>query len=225
MVDFAKLNTPEGKEEVKQRIEERRRQAQIKEELERKSVCFTGHRPNKLGDCYSLTGDQSKYIKNKLKPILIDLIENEGIERFISGGAIGFDQIAFWTVNGLKKTYYPDIKNIVAVPFRNQAIKWSDRETQQWYKRMLETADEVIYVDELHEYRVDGVIAGDYHVAKMQKRDEYMVDNSRIVVAAHDGSKGGTGNCVRYARKAGKTIYTLKPQYDYMLDVLYGMFG
>ncbi|KAA9007284.1 DUF1273 family protein [Paenibacillus spiritus] len=225
MVDFAKLNTPEGKEEMKQRIEERRRQAKIKEELERKSVCFTGHRPNKLGDCYSLTGDQSKYIKNKLEPILIDLIENEGIERFISGGAIGFDQIAFWTVNGFKKVYYPNIRNIVAVPFKNQASKWNERETQTWYKKMLDMADEVVYVDELPAYKVDGVSIGEYHVSKMQKRNEYMVDHSRIVIAAWDGAKGGTANCVRYARKDGKTLYTLKPQYDYELDVLYGMFG
>lgn len=225
MVDFAKLNTPKGKAEMKQRIEERRKQAQIKEELERKTLCFTGHRPNKLGNCYSLASNQSKYIKDKLEPVLIDLIEDENIERFISGGAIGFDQIAFWTVNGLKKAYYPNIKNIVAVPFKNQAIKWNDRETQQWYKRMLEVADEVIYVDELPDYRVDGVSVGEYHVAKMQKRNEYMVDHSRIVVAAWDGTKGGTGNCVRYTRKEGKTLYTLKPQYGYELDVLYGMFG
>lgn len=225
MVDFARLNTPEGKAEMNRRIEERRKQAQIKEELERKTICFTGHRPNKLGSCYSLTDNQSKYIHSKLEPVLIDLIEDENIERFISGGAIGFDQIAFWTVNGLKKSYYSNIKNIVAVPFKNQAIKWNDRETQQWYKRMLEVADEVIYVDELPDYRVDGVSVGEYHVAKMQKRNEYMVDHSRIVVAAWDGTKGGTGNCVRYARKTGKTLYTLKPQYDYELDVLYGMFG
>ncbi|MWV44869.1 DUF1273 family protein [Paenibacillus sp. HJL G12] len=225
MVDFAKLNTPEGREDLKRRIEERHKQEQLKEKLERKTVCFTGHRPNKLGNCYSLSDVQSKYIHSKLEPVLIDLIEDEGIERFISGGAIGFDQIAFWTVRRLKKTYYPNIKNIVAVPFKNQASKWNDRETQIWYKKMLDMADEVVYVDELADYKVDGVIVGEYHVAKMQKRNEYMVDQSLTIVAAWDGTKGGTGNCVRYARQSGKRLYTLKPQYDYELDVLFGVLG
>ncbi|SDM15406.1 Uncharacterized SPBc2 prophage-derived protein YoqJ [Paenibacillus sp. OK060] len=218
MVDFAYLNSPEGKEEMSRRREERRTQ----EELERKNVSFTGHRPNKLGNCYSLTDSQSKYISSKLKPVLEELIKNDGIERFVSGGAIGFDQIAFWTVQGLKNTAHSNIKNIVAVPFKNQAIKWNDRETQHWYNKMIDVADEVIYVDELPEYKVDGVPNGDYHVAKMQKRNECMVDQSRIVVSTGDGTKGGTGKCCRYVRKVGKTLYNLKPQYDFELDITYG---
>ncbi|WP_336761389.1 SLOG family protein [Paenibacillus sp. USHLN196] len=221
MVDFAYLNSPEGKEEMNRRREERREQ----EEIEFKTVSFTGHRPNKLGNCYSLTDSQSKYIKSKLEPVLIQLIENEGIENFVSGGAIGFDQIAFWTVQGLKKTDYPNICNIVAVPFKNQAIKWTDRETQHWYKKMIEVADGIVYVDELPEYKVEGVPIGDYHVAKMQKRNEYMVDKSRIIISTWDGTKGGTGNCCRYVRKVGKTLYNLKPQYDFDLDVTYGFNG
>ncbi|KAF6565348.1 DUF1273 family protein [Paenibacillus sp. EKM202P] len=221
MVDFAWLNSPEGREEIDRRREEHR----VQEKLESRTLSFTGHRPNKLGNCYSLTDKQSIYIKNKIEPVLIDLIKNEGLERFISGGAIGFDQIAFWTVQGLKKRYYPSIVNIVAVPFKNQPIKWLDKETQLWYKKMLDIADEVVYVDELPLYRVEEVPIGEYHVAKMQKRNEYMVDKSRIVVAAWDRTKGGTGNCCRYARKVGKTLYTLRPQNDFELDILYGFNG
>ncbi|KAF6620538.1 DUF1273 family protein [Paenibacillus sp. EKM102P] len=221
MVDFAWLNSPEGREEINKRREERR----VQEKLESRTLSFTGHRPNKLGNCYSLMDKQSKYIKSKIETVLIDLIKNEGVERFITGGAIGFDQIAFWTVQGLKNTDYSEIKNIVAIPFKNQASKWTDRVTQHWYTKMLDTADEVVYVDEMPLYRVEGVPIGEYHVAKMQKRNEYMVDKSRIVVAAWDGTKGGTGNCCRYARKVGKTLYTLRPQNDFELDILYGFNG
>lgn len=221
MIDFNYLRSPEYKEYCKEQKEKR----QIEEAIERKTICFTGHRPNKLNNCYNLTDEQSKYISRKLEPVLIDLIEDEGIERFISGGAIGFDQIAFWTVQGLKKKRYPSIVNIVAVPFKNQPIKWLDKEIQHWYKKMLDTADEAVYVDELPLYRVEGVPIGEYHVAKMQKRNEYMVDKSRIVLAAWDGSKGGTGNCCRYTRKVGKTLYTLNPQYDFEMDVISGFNG
>lgn len=73
MVDFAWLNSPEGREEINRRREERR----VQEKLESKTLSFTGHRPNKLGNCYSLTDKQSIYIKNKIEPVLIDLIKNE----------------------------------------------------------------------------------------------------------------------------------------------------
>ncbi|MET3209703.1 UNVERIFIED_CONTAM: putative phage-like protein YoqJ [Paenibacillus sp. PvR008] len=63
----------------------------------------------------------------------------------------------------------PHIINIVAAPFKNQPIKWTDRETHLWYKKMLDTADEVVYLDELPLYGVEGVPIGEYHVAKCKK--------------------------------------------------------
>lgn len=46
----------------------------------------------------------------------------------------------------------------------------------------------------------------------MQKRNEYMTDNSDIVIAVWDGSKGGTANCVRYAKKLNKEIIVINPK-------------
>jgi len=46
----------------------------------------------------------------------------------------------------------------------------------------------------------------------MQKRNEYMVDNADIVIAVWDGTKGGTCNCVRYAKKLGKDIVIINPK-------------
>ena len=45
----------------------------------------------------------------------------------------------------------------------------------------------------------------------MQKRNEYMVNNSDYVIAVWDGKPSGTGNTVRYAESKGKTIITIKP--------------
>ncbi|MBP1999701.1 hypothetical protein J2Z69_000720 [Paenibacillus shirakamiensis] len=50
-----------------------------------------------------------------------------------------------------------------------------------------------------------------------------MVDQSRILVAAWNGTKDGTGNCVRYVRQSGKTLFTLKPHYDFELEVWFGI--
>ncbi|GAV11396.1 SLOG family protein [Paenibacillus sp. NAIST15-1] len=192
-------------------------------QLERVTCGFTGHRPSKLGGCYSLKHPESLRIVETLKPILEQLINEEGIRQFISGGAIGFDQIAFWTVQSLKKQY-PELVNIVAVPFKNQPCKWTDKETLHWYNKMLQVADEVIYVDTLDKYSVDGTKVEEYHVAKMQKRNEFMVDKSRVMIACYDGSRGGTGNCVAYLTKKGKTLYQINPNYNYKLEVRYGIF-
>lgn len=196
---------------------------EFEEKRERQTCGFTGHRPDKLGGCYSLKHPEAIKIMEKLTPILEQLINEEGINRFVSGGAIGFDQIAFWTVQKLKNTY-SDLKNVVAVPFKNQACKWSDKETLHWYDKMLQVSDEVIYVDELPKYEVVGVPIGEYHVTKMQKRNEFMVDQSRIMVACWDGTKGGTGNCVNYISKESKTLFQMNPKYNYQLEVRYGMY-
>lgn len=45
----------------------------------------------------------------------------------------------------------------------------------------------------------------------MQKRNEYMVDLADKVIAVWDGSKSGTANCVRYAKKCGKDIIKIQP--------------
>lgn len=39
-----------------------------------------------------------------------------------------------------------------------------------------------------------------------QMRNEFMVDAADILVAFFDGSPGGTANCVRYAKEAGKEV-------------------
>ena len=39
-----------------------------------------------------------------------------------------------------------------------------------------------------------------------------MVDNSDIIIAVWDGTKGGTYNCVQYAKKKNKEIIQINPK-------------
>ena len=50
-----------------------------------------------------------------------------------------------------------------------------------------------------------------YAVWKMQKRNEWMVDNCDAVIAVWDGAPGGTANTVDYARKLGKSVLVIDP--------------
>ena len=114
-----------------------------------KTIAFTGHRPEKLYG-YDLKND--KYIKLNafLEKLLEEKIIHEGYDTFISGGALGFDTVVFLSVKNLKKKY-PHIKNILAVPFRNQSNKWSQKDINI-YNYMKSIADEVVFVDEVDEY-------------------------------------------------------------------------
>jgi len=190
-------------------------------ELRNKTVTFTGHRPNKLGG-YTIKSE----INLKLKDALLKKVEElilEGYNRFISGGALGWDFMAFWVVHILQKKY-PHIKNILAIPFEKQFIRWSD-EQQMWFKKMLNVADEVVDVSLLPVYdskEAPKLPYSDFSNKKMQKRNEYMVDHSAVVLACYDGTKGGTHNCVTYAREAMHTplIYGLNPTKEYIFESL-----
>ena len=222
-IDFKKLSDPEYQAEYKRKKEAEEKIEQEKEQLRLKTVMFTGHRPNKLGG-YDMKNPKMLQLKDKLIEIIEDLIVNENVSRFISGGALGTDQAGFWVVEILKKKY-PSLENIVAIPFKNQDKVWTS-EQKQWYGKLLEKADSVINVEELDEYKTnENVPFGEFSAAKMQKRNEYMVDHSKFIIAVFDGSKGGTSNCLWYARKRmlNHALYRLHPSYNFELDVQYLM--
>lgn len=225
MVDFKKLKEKINSEEYKIKKEEEEKQHQEFMNQWNQTCCFTGHRPHKLNNCYSFNHPTTILIKNKLTPIIIDLIIKEEITRFITGGALGVDQIAFWTVQAIKTTY-PNIKNIVAKPFVNQNAVWNNPESLKWYYKMLKIADEVINVEDVDGYKTNESNYGDFSNAKMSKRNEWMVDNSRCIIAVWDGTKGGTGNCIYYAKKQmhlpeSRSLYRLNPKCDFSLDIMY----
>jgi len=174
------------------------------------NICFTGHRPEKLGG-YDWNSKKNMLIMKHLSEKIEDMIINRNAKTFIFGGALGIDQMAFTAVKKLQKDDYQYIKMILAVPFENQASKWFNNNDIDRYNFQKKWADEVVYVDTVEGYRFDIVPVGDYHPAKMQLRNRYMVDNSNIAIAVWNGSKGGTANCVNYANKLGKEIIIINP--------------
>jgi uncharacterized phage-like protein YoqJ len=154
------------------------------------TACFTGHRPNKLGG-YNESNAIMTDVKTRLERAIDYTVDSLGITTFISGMALGVDMAAAELV--LKwRDQFPryGIRLIAAVPFEGQERMWPDT-SQDRRHDVLAQADAVEYVCE-----------PGYAAWKMQKRNAWMVDNSSLVIAVWDGTKGGTGNCVEYARKA-----------------------
>lgn len=174
-------------------------------------ISFTGHRPNKLGG-YQWGNKIQKEVSKEIEKNILDIIEKTKEKEivFYSGGAIGVDQIAFEVADKLKEViWFMDenvtIKNNMAIPFNDQDRLWRINDKER-YKSQKNRADNVIYVDTEKGYKTYGAEEGKYDVRKMQKRNEYMIDNSDILIAVFDGSKSGTKNCIDYAKKNNKEI-------------------
>lgn len=162
-----------------------------------KTVCFTGHRPDKLGG-FDPNNSLAKKVKESLQFSIIKCIEN-GYDTFISGGALGVDQWAAEIVISLK-VKYPHIKLIIARPFPSQDKVWNPQ-SKKVFQEICSKADSVVDVS-----------PDPYTAWKMQVRNDYMINNSSLVIAVYDGSEGGTGNAVKSAIKKNKTIITINPK-------------
>ncbi|MBY0023812.1 putative phage-like protein YoqJ [Paenibacillus jamilae] len=153
-----------------------------------KTVCFTGHRPNKLGG-YDESNPIMIRVKSELERGIRDAIE-QGYDTFISGMALGVDMVAAEIVLKLRDTTARHIRLVAAVPFEGQEGKWPQASRIR-RSDIIARCDDVQYVCD-----------PGYAAWKMQRRNTWMVDNSGLVIAVWDGTKGGTGNCVEYAEKA-----------------------
>ncbi len=86
-----------------------------------KTCAFTGHRPKGLG--YPESDGRCTALKEKLRALIVKLIEEEGVTHFISGMAQGVDMYAAEIVLELKKQH-PQITLECAIPYERQAAYW-----------------------------------------------------------------------------------------------------
>ena len=174
------------------------------------TVCFTGPRPAHIFPQQpydpSRRTDYQKIIE-KIKEMVLELY-GYGYSIFLSGGAQGFDQLAFWAVHSCKREI-PELKNIVVRPFEGQERKWSRTGlfSQKEYEKMLLSADLILTCTKLTEdTKADAAKALHY-------RNQVMVTLSRIVIGMGEPEdwekekiRGGTGNCLKYAKEQKKQI-------------------
>jgi uncharacterized phage-like protein YoqJ len=84
-------------------------------------VCaFIGHRPSKLQGGYDWYLNNNIELGRIIRKKVEVLVREKGVDTFISGGALCVDQMAFQIVYKLKKTKYPYLHLILAMPFKNQ---------------------------------------------------------------------------------------------------------
>lgn len=148
------------------------------------TCCFTGHR---------VIEGSVEELRQKLSDTLDELIL-QGVTRFISGGALGFDMLAAEVV--MEKRKANSIFLEIAVPCLNQEKKWNEAQKRR-YKKILDNSDAVT------------VLSQKYVTGCMHARNKYMVDKAQVVVSYYRGRSGGTQATYLYAQDMNKKIINL----------------
>lgn len=149
-------------------------------------IAFAGHRPDKLGGwnpAHPVVARVRKAIRLalvRLRPRMV-----------ISGMALGVDQWAATECVALELPF------TAALPCDDMDMAWPTR-SRAGFRTLLASAAAVHVVS-----------PGSYKPWKMQRRNEWMVDHCGLLVTVHDGSPGGTWNCIQYARSVSRAILPL----------------
>lgn len=161
----------------------------------RKTCCFTGHRPEKL----PWGADESDERCVRLTQELICHLEGmylAGCRHFICGMARGCDLLFAEAVLSLRARR-SDVTLEAALPCDTQSDAWSVEERRR-YEHLLAESDEVSFVSHR------------YYPGCMQRRNQYMVDASDVLLAVYNGTAGGTMQTILYAQRKGLQVITIE---------------
>lgn len=159
------------------------------------TCCFTGHRPEKLPWGTDEGDSRCKKAVRELDCCL-EGAYLAGCRHFICGMARGCDTLFAEAVLALR-TKYGDITLEAAIPCDSQPNAWRADERHR-YEHLMAECDEVTFV------------AHAYTPGCMQRRNEYMVDRSDVLIAMYNGSAGGTMRTMLYAQRKGLRVVTIE---------------
>ena len=152
-------------------------------------LAFTGHRPEKL----PWGSDESDPRCQALKTQILEAVRaaaEEGYDTFLCGMARGCDLYFAEAVLslGLRLEGY--------LPCPSQTSRWSKQDRARQTGLLLGCA--AVYMAEPA-----------YSPGCMLRRNQQMVDAADALLTVYDGSPGGTGAAIDYARRQGKPILGL----------------
>ena len=158
------------------------------------SCCFTGHRPAKLPWQYREEDPRCLLLKQRIADAL-ETAYAEGYRHFLCGMAMGCDLYFCESVLELRSRH-PEVTVEAALPCPSQADAWPV-DQQERYRRLVAACD------------YETMVSAQYSASCMQRRDRYMVDHSQLLIAAFDGTRGGTQYTIQYAMSRGLAILDL----------------
>lgn len=148
------------------------------------TICIVGPKPDKM---YGYNMKDAKY--EKLVQGLMKRIEayvQTGKNIILTNGYIGGETLGFEAGKRLK-AIYPEIMNVVAVPFLNLDAKWPSQSKTQ-FKQMIAEADAFIEIDKVKHYTYNTPEI--YAKEKFVKKNDFNLDHAGtfFLIQDYDGS-------------------------------------
>ena len=161
-----------------------------------KTCAFTGHRPKDLG--YPESDGRCAALKEKLRSLIIRMIEEEGVTHFISGMAQGVDMYAAEIVLELKEKY-PQITLECAIPYERQAVRWPEALRDRYFS-IAEHCDQ------------ETMLQTHYTQDCLWNRNRYMVEHADMVLAVCNMRRqSGSKQTVLMALRRLKPVWLVFP--------------
>ena len=158
------------------------------------SCCFTGHRPGKLPwGCHEQDA-RCLHLKKRIADA-VETAYEQGFRHFLCGMAQGCDLYFCECVLELRERL-PGVTVEAAIPCPTQANAWPPDQRAR-YQALVARCD------------YETLVSARYTPSCMQRRDRYMVDHASLLIAAFDGSAGGTRYTVEYAMRQKISIVDL----------------
>lgn len=172
-------------------------------------IAFTGHRPDKLPGGYDWESDSNQKLCYVIEKVVSYLVSKQPSFCLYTGGALGVDQMVVYHFCGLQLD--KPMKQHMALPYAPEILtsKWNQR-SKDAFNHLMQQVDEITIVDQLPLYdftKVEG-----YKKEKLQIRNQFLVDQSHLLIAVWDGSPSGTKNCIDYALNCGKIVIMINPK-------------
>lgn len=177
------------------------------------TVCFTGPLPRNL---YGYDSGRYDNIREQLEDAVHSMYKNGQYELFITGGAQGIDQLAFWAVDKNIEIHDYPLKNILFIPFDGQDRFWRDTGlfSKNEYDAIKQKSTEIVYVSNSPDPN-DKKAVGEAMLA----RNREMVDASNLIIGVYPNDKWmngdrtdpGTAYTLKYALSRNKHIMVMNP--------------
>lgn len=158
------------------------------------TCCFTGHRPDKLPWGSDEADPRCLELKGRICAALEEAY-HRGYRHFICGMARGCD-LYFCEAALALRDDRPGVTVEAAIPCEEQAARWNEGERERYF-----------HLVGLCDYET--MVQRHYDRGCMLRRNRYMVDRSSLLIAAFDGTLGGTMYTMAYAMKRGVEIFRI----------------
>lgn len=158
------------------------------------TCCFTGHRPNKLPWGTDEHDPRCVDLKSRIAEAVEEAYDR-GYRHYICGMALGADFYFCEAVLALRDER-PGITLEAAIPCEEQAARWTERDRDRYFGLVGQCDFET-------------VVQHHYDRGCMLRRNRYMVEHSSLLIAAFDGTLGGTMYTITHAMRRGLEVVTL----------------